>query len=90
MVTGKEMAQALENFANGCSKTDVEEFVDYIVHNTHRTLQQGIMRIAVTLIEKYATLKEGEYDLRNEATVKLCKRIVAATGDKYDRGLPLI
>ena len=61
------------------------------VTSEHRTLQQGMMRLFTACIEKWAEQADkGQYDLRNEATVKLCKKIVEATGDKYDRGLPLV
>lgn len=85
-----EAAEALADFANGAYREDYEAFAEKIVFRTHRTLQQGIMRAFVAVIEKYATLNENQYDLRNEATVKLAKKMIAATGDKYDRGLPLI
>ena len=44
----------------------------------------------VKSLEAWAELPEGQYDGRNEATVKLARKIIAATGDKYDRFLPLI
>jgi uncharacterized protein (DUF2225 family) len=86
-----EMAQMLDEFVNGHhGKKDIEEFVEQIVYRTHRTLQQSIMRYIVALLEKYATLEPDRYDARNESTVKLAKKMVEATGDQYDRHLPLI
>jgi hypothetical protein len=89
-MTGTELADALADFVNGGDKKDVEEFVQQLTNRTHKTLQQGAMRLFVATIEKWASLNENQYDLRNEATVKLAKRIINATGDKYDRGLPLV
>lgn len=55
----------------------------------HRTLQQKVTALAVGWLEHLAELPEGRYDLRNEASVKLARKLLAGT-DKYDRGLPLI
>ncbi len=87
MMSGKEMAEALSNFANGCSKSDMQEFAEHLTTRVHRTIQQKCMGLFVACIERWA---ESGSDLRNEATVKLCKKIVTATGDKYDRMLPYI
>jgi hypothetical protein len=45
------------------------------------------MGLFVACIEAWAVAPS---DGRNEATVKLCKRIVDSTGDKYDRHLPYV
>jgi hypothetical protein len=88
-LTGAEMAQMLDEFANKSYDEDVAEFVEQITCRTHRTLQQKIMGLFMRTIEAWAGDKGG-HDARNEATVALAKKIVAATGDKYDRFLPLI
>ena len=41
-MTGRDAAQAFENFLNGASKQDREEFAEYLTQNTHRTLQQNL------------------------------------------------
>lgn len=84
------MAEILDEFANGARKEEVEAFADQIVLCTHRTIQQRIASLFVATIERWASLPSGQYDLRNRATVELCQKIVKATGDKYDRHLPLI
>lgn len=90
-LSGANMAMMLDEFCNRADESDVKEFVDQLIHRTHRTLQQRIMNLMVSSIEKWASLlEEREYDARNEATVKLAKKMIAATGDKYDRFLPLI
>lgn len=87
-LTGAELAQLVDEFVNSGKKEEVEAFADHIVNRTHRTLQQRIMGLFVATIEKWAAVPS--FDARNEATVKLCKKIVEATGDKYDRMLPYI
>ena len=90
-LTPEEMAQMLEEFVNSHSYgEDIAQFVDQVVYGTHRTLQQGIMRYMTVLIEKWATLPEDRFDARNEATVKMARKLFAAMGDKYDRHLPTI
>lgn len=86
-LTGAEMAQMLDEFANGAGREQIPFFVGHITCRTHRTLQQKIMGLFVATIEAWAEDKYG-HDARNEATVKLAQKIVSATGDKYDRFLP--
>ena len=55
----------------------------------HRTLQQNFTKVCFAWIQHLASLEENQYDLRNEASVKAAKKIVAGV-DKYDLMLPLI
>jgi hypothetical protein len=55
----------------------------------HRTLQQKVTGVAVGWLVHLAELPEDRYDLRNEASVKLARKLLDGT-DKYDRGLPTI
>jgi hypothetical protein len=91
-LTGEEMAQMLDEFANSCYRDQKQAFVEQITQRTHRTLQQSIMGLFVGVLEVWAenAKSPGRYDARNEATVKLAAKMIEATGDKYDRGLPLI
>jgi hypothetical protein len=89
-LTGAEMAQTLDEFVNAFSREkEMDDFVKQLTTRTHRTLQQLCMTLFVKCIEAWAEDKGG-HDARNEATVKLAKKIVEATGDKYDRFLPHI
>ena len=89
-LTAAEMATMLDEWVNANNNDKARaEFAEHITSRTHRTLQQGIMRAFVAVIEAWAEGKGGQ-DARNEATVKLAKKFVEATGDKYDRHLPLI
>lgn len=88
-LTGKEMAEMLDEFANGAGREQIPAFVEQLTMRTHRTLQQSIMGLFVACIEAWAEDKGG-HDGRNEATVKLAKKMIDGTGDKYDRGLPYV
>jgi len=59
------------------------------VRREHRTIQQSVGRAVFELIRGWAEDgKAGNYDLRNEATVKACEAIVAS--GSIDKGVPLI
>jgi hypothetical protein len=73
-MNGKELAEAVADFINGAGKKECQAFVDTIIFNTHRTLQQAIMRsLVVPLIIKWGTSES--YDLRNEATIRLSREL---------------
>lgn len=76
--TGREVALDLADFFNGARPKEIDEFVKTITENVHRTVQQRIMVGFVGLVKKYASLKSGQYDMRNEATVELCKSVESA------------
>jgi hypothetical protein len=86
----EEMAQLVAEFVNGANEGDIENFALYLTERVHRTNQQGVMGLFVRCIEKWARLSSGEFDLRNQATVDLCKKMIEATGDIYDRFLPRV
>jgi len=71
--TGREFAQEFSRFVNNYA-TDIEGFSEEVTRD-HRTIQQNTFRLMVACIEKWAA--QEQYDLRNEATVKACKEIVA-------------
>ncbi len=92
-LSGTELAELVDEFVNKANESDMKEFAEQLTTRTHRTLQQKAMRLFLVAIEAWADIFEkgsGWYDPRNEATVKLAAKIVKATGDKYDRFLPLI
>ena len=84
-LTGQEMAELLDEFVNGASKKQIEDFSVYVTCSVHRTLQQKIMGLFMATINKWSL---SSYDLRNEATVNLCKKIMALCDN--DRYLPYI
>ena len=75
----------LTSFVNSMS-TDKERLFAKAMMNEHRTLQQSTMRLFMTCIEEWS--KQKFSDLRNEQTIKLCKKIIEAVGDTNH--LPLI
>ena len=75
---GEKIAKDLNNALNSMTfdKEVIKGFVDGVTQQ-HRTLQQCSMRAIYTLIQRWAEMgKEGQYDLRNEGTVKFCQEIV--------------
>lgn len=83
-MTGKDLANEICNTLNNFnSKKDREEFVEQLMRQ-HRTLQQQAMGLFLKAIEAYAeTYKNGYYDLRNEASTKLCHKMVEAFGEEF-------
>lgn len=81
--TGEEAAEMMENFVNCMSmKAQEEEFAKKIVFGTHRTLNQSFWGLIFKTINMQATeFDKGRFDLRNEASGKLCKKIVETLGD---------
>ena len=58
--------------------------------NDHRTIQQGFTRLAVAWLKHLAALPEGQYDGRNEASVKLARKLLKDVDVKFDLFLPLV
>lgn len=54
--------------------------------NAHRTNQQCIMRFCMAFIEEMAA---QSFDLRNQASVEVARKVVAATTER-DRIMPYI
>lgn len=55
----------------------------------HRTLQQDFTKLCVAWLWYLSKLEEDSYDLRNEASVKLAKKLLKGM-DVYDICLPTI
>lgn len=87
------MSTPKENAESICSvydKREREEFVEAMAIQ-HRTHQQGFTTLCLAWLTHLAALEEGkgEYDGRNEASVQVARKILAAVPDaKY--GLPRI
>lgn len=84
MADGKKIASEFMTLVSSMNN-DAEEqaFVDEIL-NSHRTLQQSAAGVLLKLFAGWAALNDtGSYDMRNEATVKVAKRITDATEDHY-------
>ena len=77
IVGGKKMGELFMRFCNSYT-TESEEFAEEVT-NDHPTLQQTAFRTMLACIEKWS--KKKYFDLRNEGTVKACKKIVEALGE---------
>ena len=59
---------------------DRNHFADAVVHE-HRTLQQSLFRLFMDVVERWAEMDTRElYDLRNEHTVRMSKKILEIDG----------
>ena|ERR1035438_4726519 len=89
-ITGKEIANKVADYINGCRTS--KYFIDGM-NNQHRTLQQSFTRLCVDWIEHLASLngKGGDfYDLRNQASVKFAKRLTETVTWQDGKYLPHI
>jgi hypothetical protein len=68
--------------------TSKKLFVEYLSKD-HRTRQQCITGLMLEWFKHLASLNENQYDLRNEASVKIAKKIIdAISEDGYVPTLP--
>jgi hypothetical protein len=75
--------EALFNCVNRESPGFTTEAFVNAVSRQHRTLQQGFFTWICLLITHYAVLKEDQYDLRNEATVQLCRELLPIVKERF-------
>ena len=74
----------------------INTFADFkkiakLIANDHPTLQQSFMRLAMEFIRIESDKTENQYDLRNEATIKLCQRSKEKLPyEDFNGSLPLI
>jgi hypothetical protein len=76
--------QNLTKFVNNLS-CPMKMFTKLMMQE-HRTLQQSTMRLIIATIEEWS--KQENYDLRNEQTIKICKKIMDAIND--EKHLPFV
>ena len=84
----EEFVEAFSKFVNSRGTPEYEQAVE-LMSRDHRTLQQQMTRVCVMWLEHLAALEEPGYDLRNEASVKLAKRLLSEV-EEHDLYLPLI
>lgn len=66
----------LTEFVNSATSKDIEEF-SKVMMGEHRTLQEDTFMLFMETCKQWAKLdKDGNYDARNQFTVKTCKNIV--------------
>lgn len=76
---GKELAEKMGNAVNGFDEASLIAGFCEGMEDQHRTLQQGTMRLVVGWMRHLASLPENCHDARNEASIKLARRVM--TGD---------
>ena len=77
------LAESLSNFVNNYDRSGNKVFVEYIVHRTHRSLQQSVFRLFYACIKEWSKCYEDHnYDPRNENTCRMCSEIVETMKDK--------
>ena len=82
----KELVKLLSSHMNSFAK-DYSDFVEMVVYQEHRTLQQNTMRLVLQLIQGWAKAHDdNRYDLRNEATCKAAKKIM----ELFDNEIPFL
>ena len=84
----KDAVSAMSNFANGLFRKDVTEFVQGM-DREHRTLQQCFTGVCLAWLNHLANTPEGHYDQRNEASIKIARRIKNAVPE-IEWGVPFI
>ena len=82
----KEAVQSVSHIVNAYGNEEVDFFVKQMSRQ-HRTLQQAFTRICQAWFLHLANLEESHYDLRNEASVELAKKIKVTLENSH---LPLI
>lgn len=80
----QEHVRAVSDAANAITSHGCKEFAQQF-SKSHRTIQQNYTRMCIAWLEELAEQKN--YDLRNEASVKLAKEFVEKV---KERGLPYI
>jgi hypothetical protein len=83
----EELARAISHFVNLMGNR-VEDVVERLSHE-HRTIQQGITKLAVDWLEEMGRMhKEGDFDLRNQASAELGKAFMERITIQ-ERSIPL-
>jgi len=84
----KELANSISNWVNRHSKRDFPSLMQLLAQD-HRTLQQKFTAVCLAWFVHLATLEDYWFDLRNQASRDIAKKIVANV-EEVKWGLPLI
>lgn len=79
--------RAFSRYINSMSM-DPKPFVEAMTEREHRTLQQSAFGVFMACIEAWS--KQENFDLRNEYTIKMCKKIMEAVKDDWFGRCPYI
>ncbi len=75
--TGQEIDKLLTDLASLCQTTRDADAVAELLKKQHRTHQQSLGRFIQASIKVFSQAHEDHhYDLRNEATCKMCSEII--------------
>ena len=85
MIDAKQAAETVADYVNNMGH-DPKEFVEQMARQ-HRTLQQSFTGVCLKWLEHLSKLKEGEFDLRNEDSVKVAQKLLKDIDPRYDLGL---
>lgn len=72
----KELVKLVEDVASPMSRVPKEVIAE--MSRMHRTHQQNFTRLCVAWLNHLASLQEGQFDMRNEDSVRLAKKFAAA------------
>lgn len=78
--------ESVSRFLNGRNSQDMVQ----AIARDHRTLQQAFTGLAVAWLTHLANLSEGQYDLRNAASVDLARAITRTREWQEQSHLPYI
>jgi hypothetical protein len=87
-VEPKEFIDSFSDFVNNMSDEPKFEAIELMTRE-HRTLQQSMTRFSIWWLERLARYQDFEFDLRNEASVRLAKEFVENIPVE-ERALPFI
>ena len=77
---GREMAEQLAQFTNSFDNGCQQAFAEGMLRQ-HRTLQQNVVRMFMSYMDMLA--EQDDYDLRNQASIRLAKRIKRLMDDEH-------
>ncbi len=84
----RETYEVTKSFANVVNRGATAQMFILYMSQEHRTLQQKITSIMLSWFAYLASLNENQYDIRNEASVRIARKIMVATNGVTN--LPLI
>ena len=77
----KGVVDILFNYFNSFASSNHNKLIELMARQ-HRTLQQNFTRFCLSWLRYLASLNENQYDARNEASVKLAKKMVKEVEDE--------
>ena len=87
-VEPKQFIDSFSKFVNNMNDEPKHEAIELMTRE-HRTLQQSMTRFSICWLERLARYQDVEFDLRNEASVRLAKEFVENI-PLEERALPFI